>query len=78
VAHIDSHCYLVLHHLHELAEGSIFLGVYHVVLRLVLTVRIVCVVIDHICNETDLKQIRVLGQGAELEAELLMCRVVEI
>ena len=61
MAHIDSHRHLVLHHLHELAESSVFLRVNEMVLIVgCIGATIVISVVDHVRNEAELGQLLVL------------------
>ena len=74
---VDAHSYLILHHLHKLAEGRILGWINHVVLTD--GVLSICItIVYHISDQANLQQTGILGHLAEFESELLRCRIVEV
>ena len=79
MGHVDAHGNLVLHHLHEFAEGGIFVGLDQSVLSLRgLTTALRLPILYHVDDKTDFEQVGILGHRAELLAELLLGCVVEV
>ena len=77
MAHIDSHCDLVLHHLHELSESCILRRRNQMVLPCcVLSISIS--IVNHVSDKTYLQQVRVLRHLAEFESEFLLGGIVEV
>ena len=81
MTYIDAHCHLILHHVHELAKGCIFLRRYQMVLIVIIIAActiIISFIVYHISDKTNLHQVSILCHWSEFEPKFLLSRIVEV
>ena len=78
MADINTHRHLILHHLHELSESCVFRWFDQMVLAGRILGIIAISIVDHVSNQADFQQVRILRHLAEFESEFLLGRIVEI
>ena len=78
MADVNTHGHLILHHLHELSERCVFRRFNQMVLPGRILGVVAISIVDHVCDQADFQQVRILRHLAEFESEFLLSRIVEI